>query len=490
MRVTIFLILISCPYLSRAQFVEQRKFQLLLSGGRHNYGIVPLQKDGVAIFKEADESSNMSFRKWDIIHYDTALSLVRKITFESEIRYLLSTKKYYDGALYLMFQDSNVPMRSIFFVKVYLATGKVDSFEISSFLPPRIIDFEVLGHALFLIGDDFGKPSVLKFRFGEDRLIALKGFYDKKVEIVNYLVLKDRGLFQVITRSKRQSGNFSLRIMQFDETGILKKDLEINSGKGYHLTNALATTRSDGVILVAGTYTVTNLKKSSSGIFTAAISPGQKPMLYYYNYRDLHHFFDYLPEKKRWKMQNKFSKEGGKQAALRETAFLRKLSFEYGSGLFLCEYAKLTEQNSQVYGRLWPMDFKQFSHALALGISTEGKLLWDQCFNLDNSITNSDLSRTAVGVMGERVVLCALEDSYIKYRVLFRGKDMEDNRKYFLEPGGLAGQTAEESEGELVPWYDQYFLMYEAHSAPSKTGVDKQFFNIKKLSFKVEKNTP
>lgn len=477
MRFYVFLLIIALPQNLEGQFVQENDLQLLLPDAKSKYGVVPAGKNGLVFFHEIPNLESFTTRTWEIIFLNTKLELLRKSYFESDNKFRITHVKHSGDYIYLLFQDANIPMRSAFFARANISEDNFEFFEVKEFLPKEILGFEILGNSLFLIGWDNNRPAILKFTYGVLRPQVLQGLYTDNHELLNVKVLPKQDLIQIVSRLKKRRGNNNvLLIKQFDKNAKIHKDIRIESSKGYHLLDAIATTDRIGNLCVVGTYAYKN-SQMSNGIFTVVFGDQGFHPMYYYDYTNLHNYFSYLPEKEQKRLERKYDvgKKGNRKSLYKENQVPRHLIKTNDSWMFVGEIVRIKERNARMYGDMWPMEYRQFSHAIILGIGEDGKLTWDNSFAMNEYVTNSMLPQVQLDTFSDYSILYYLHDHYINYKIIDRDKNISEGAfKIELSPSEFTNEKNFKFD-DIMRWYDNTFVVFGSSISTPKYGENKRF---------------
>lgn len=487
-RIFICMILFILKASLHAQVVLEERLQLYLLGEGKQYGVVPIAEKGLVIFNETRNYNSSSKLRWEITQLDTMLQLQSKSFFESENNFKISQVKYHSEFIYLLFQDLNVPMKSAFFVRGNVFDNNFEIFELKDFLPDKIIGLEILGNSLFLIGLNDRRPTVLKYKYGDPRPQVLRGLSPDKTELLNTALVPGHNLIQITTRMKKnRSGNGILIIKQFDEMGNIQKDIVIESTRGHNLLNCRASTDKAGDVCVVGTFSYGN-SKMSNGIFTLVHDGKNVHPAYFYEYGNLHNYFNYLSSKERDKIIKKYKLEdsSSKSSKYKDNQVPREIVRTDQGWVYLGEIVNYTEKNSRLYGNMWQMEYYTYSHALVLGIGIDGKLKWDNSMGLNDLTTDSEIQQTNFDVLKDQMVLFYQKDSNIFYEIMqgSRPTDVYGNLNLFNASSGNYSQN--QVNGTILPWYKHKYIAFGSYHSMGNENENNKYFYVNKIAVSPE----
>lgn len=483
---TIFLILFYSQILS-AQFVQEKSIEFNIQGSEEQFGVVPAEKHGVFLFNEVLNLNVVSERKWQVHFLDTLLVPIWTSYFESAYNFRITHIRYYRGYVYLLFEDTNIPTKSIFFARSGFEKDSFELFELKEFLPKEIVGFEAMGNSLFLIGSDSGRPSILKFRFGDPRPLAFKGLYSDNNDLLHTSLVPSQNLIQIITKMKsRQGKNKVLLIKQFDENGVIHKDIIIDSNRGYNLLDCVASTNDNGDIYVVGTYNDGG-SRLSQGVFTMVADREAEHQVYYYSYLNLHNFFKHLTADEKDKIERKNKSKGGvsRKQNYRINQVPRELRKSDDGWIFCGEIVEVDERNTITYGNLWSSKYWLYSHAVFLGIGKDGKLKWDNSMEMNGLATESNMQRIFVSDYQNHHVVYYVDNGNIRYQEIDEGKDVGLINEMSMESSLLEiAENKSSGNDNILPWYKNAFLNYGTFPIEWGQGKERKLFYLNKVLIK------
>ena len=481
MRLFLFILLIFFFHCATAQFITEKEIFLPHYNPERPFGIVPTGKEGLVLYHESTSAQTIDKRIWQIVFLDENLDVVWDSSFESERNFVISQVKYESGYLYLLFQDTNIPLKSVFFVRGKVGSRRFEFFQISEFLPAEVFGFEILGNALFLIGKNFKRPAILKFNYGDPRPVVLKGLYDGDSEILHTSVNRELHFIQIITRMKK-GGNSVILVKKFDESGSNIRDLVLESSKGYQMINAVAGTNNGGNTAVVGTFSYKR-SRLSNGVFTAVFNAEGTSQVYYYDYINLHNYFNFLYDVNSIeKVRRKYVRQG-EGSAYSVNHVPRMINFENGRWQFLGEVFHVTERISRTHGMVWKREFTEYSHAIALGIDNEGRLQWDDTFGMNRHISLNTGQQAYLHSGGLEPMVFYTDGFNMIYKNVDVSTGITKNGLYKID-GFQKDHSSDEAErlGNLEHWYDNVYIAFGSHTLYTNHAEPRNMFFMFKLS--------
>jgi hypothetical protein len=453
------------------QFAHQSNIVLPLAGYDGHFGVAPAGNKGLVLYHEVMHEVSFNKRKWEISVLDRDLNLSWSSAFESNYNFVISGVKHAGQYTYLMFRDTNIPMKSLFFVRFPMEENNIRFFEINEFLPAKVQGFEVLGNSLFVIGSNNDRPAIFKFSFGDPRPTMLQGIFDEENEILHTSVNPQLGHIQITTRMKRRGQPSLIHIKQFDVDGKLNRDIVLRSSKDYYMIDALASADDSGKTSVVGTFAY---KKSnySNGIFTTTYKDGEESTLYYYDYANLHKFFRYGDDGMDIERVEKKSRKG----PMKINCVPRQLEAIGNDMIFVGEIY----ENDKMYGD----DYQIYTHALMLGINADGKLSWDNSTSFHEMSSLSNFYKTYSSAYGDDVLTIFSDRFNIHYKIFHGRNDVTSDQLFEIDadhPENKRGAPGMEQFARIMPWYDNALIIYGTKTWGGNESTQRNFFFLDKV---------
>jgi hypothetical protein len=453
------------------QFVHESNIVLPLTGFDGNYGVAPAGEKGLVLYHEMMNEVSFNKRKWEVRVVDSELNLRWSSAFESNYNFVISGVKHADQYTYLMFQDTNIPMKSVFFVRFPIEENKIQFFQIDEFLPATVQGFEVLGNSLFVIGSNNDRPAILKFSFGDPRPTMLQGIFDEENEILHTAVNPQLGHIQITTRMKMRGKPSLIHIKQFDLDGKLNRDIVLRSSREYYMIDALASTDDSGTTSVVGTFAY---KRSnfSNGIFTTTYQDGEESTLYYYDYSNLYRYFSYQDDGDDIEGAERKSIKG----PMKINCVPRQLEYIGNELIFVGEIY----ENDKIYGE----DYRIYSHALILGINANGKLSWDNSTSLHQMSSLSNSYKTYSSSYNEDMLTLFSDGFNIHYKIFNKRNDITSVELFEIDayqPKNTPTGVGVEQFASIMPWYDNALIIYGTKTWGGNELNQRNFFYLDKV---------
>ena len=282
--------------------------------------------------------------------------------------------------------------------------------------------------------------------------------------------------------------------------GDLQSNYALDPEENKHLIFARAMKTEDDVQLIAGVYGGRN-SEYSRGLFMASVQPSGHQQLRYYNYGDLENFFRYMKAKREQRVKDRIERRKIKGKRIRfsyrflvheivpyknqyvllgEAFYPRYKSVESNYGFFGPGFGHPSVRNGRIF------DGYSYTHAVVMGFDQNGKLLWDNSFEINDVKTFTLEQFVKLEVQEDRIALLYLFENELRSKIIqddevLEGKTFEPIRT--IRENEIVKK--EETElSKLEYWYQDYFYAYGIQEITNPGTGKRRVFFINKISYR------
>lgn len=239
-------------------------------------------------------------------------------------------------------------------------------------------------------------------------------------------------------------------------------------------TNLLTARRvsndASGAVVV-GTYASGERSGGVQGMYLAKYEGGKQAWLRYHSFVSFEHFFDYLPEATRERLQKRIDRKADKGEEL-DLGYMLTLHTPMIIGdrailvgeAFYPQYHSVTT-TSTVNGvtsttTRQVFDGWRYTHATVAAFDAKGERLWDASFPIGNVLSPTIREQVAVSVIGDRVrMLYCVAGKVYSLEATANGAQGEKAEQRLMAEGEDA--TVKTSwDSHAAWWYDDWFLLW------------------------------
>ena len=327
-------------------------------------------------------------------------------------------------------------------------------------------------------------PSFFRVDLNNGSIICMPEKYNGSawVDDMETDTLRKRILLSVKNHIPRKRNYMFLN--QYDSEGKLLDSVMLKTeSPGRKLNSAKLLRASDSVQVVIGTYNnktrgydanASNnaFRESSNGFFFARINNGKQDVIRFYNFSGLKSFYQTLSDKNAVRVKKK---------AIRMNARGREMAFDYQvllhdiilyndqliaiAELYYPEYHNVTYTTYDAYGRpitstYTVFDGYRYTNAIITAFDTEGRLLWDNSFEIWNILSYSLSERVNTLFDGEDIVLTYSSDGEIASKIISGGTVTVDKDYTPIRTNYRNDKLVSDYNSDMEYWYDNYFISY------------------------------
>lgn len=472
-----------------AQLTFKERIEIPLIKGASDYEVLPCSTAGLILYRGRDGASPAL----ELIHLDTAFQQKWSGSITLDPKYQLSKQAVVKGNVYFLLTNKTYADIHFQMIEVNLASGNFSRYTIRNYIPFRVTEFEVTP-AGTLVGGYFGGriPVVLFFDFQTLKSKILPGLFNEQGELVQ-MESEASGEFSVLINAKNIQRQRTLWIKRYTATGDLLQNEILQPEENSSLLFGRALTLGNDQ-LIAGVYGQRN-SEYSRGIFLAQLNGDETSAPLYFPFADLENFFKFMKAKRELRVKERIQRKKIKGKKIRfQYRFLVHEFVEYNNEYILLGeafYPKYRSIDRGVYGigstqSSMIFDGYQYTHAVILGFNKQGKLLWDNSFEINDVKTFTLEQFVKMDLQDDKIVLLYLFDNKIRSKIIQDNTVLEG--KSFRQLGtGLenAAPLEDQKVARLEYWYNGHFLASGIQSFGRNTPgrQTRQIFFVNKIRF-------
>jgi hypothetical protein len=357
------------------------------------------------------------------------------------------------------------------------------SYVYNNVVPINLTEFEMKNDAVVFGGNVNTRSVLMIYNFTAEKGIVLPGFYNDRSNLLQVVTQSDDNFIRIITTERRYDKSYGITIRAFDTQGSLIFTENLDAAGDISLNNGRIIDSSTGGNLIAGTFAAKRRTETSRGLYIADLAKDGTERINFYNYANLGNFFNYMREKRKNRIQKRIARKKikGKKLKFSYRLYVQDIIKHNNQNILVGEayYPTYNSQsfNSNGYGSVNPgynfnpysrgggtqaFDGYKYTHAVLMGFDDNGKLLWDNSFEISDLKTFQLETHVHVGFSGEQIVMLYLFDQKLQVKVI-KGNELIEGK--FSEALKLKYENdemkanSEDLEG-LEKWYGNTFYAY------------------------------
>jgi len=484
------------------QVVQLDRYELILENrfGVESPQVTSLAKEGILVQRRIKGKTRDQL---ELIKLDTTLNENWRGVITVEKNLSIAMVVAHDQVVYMLLRSIAYGNFDFTVISMDISSRGYRSYLVKNLIPFNPTDFNISTNAI-LIGGYFNyRPVVLHFSFASGRTRLLPGFFNDLGEI-NQIKTYEDGLIDIIVSIRNTQRKKVLLIRSYTPEGDLIQATTLEGGLDKNLIFGKSLRTQDGTLIIAGSFGLRNIE-FSRGIFTTEVIPGDKPALKYYNFSDLENFFKFMRPKRESRVLARIEKrkQRGKQNR-KAYRFLPHELHKHGNEFLLLGevyYPRYTYANpygffggnsiysgSTVRGeRIF--DGYRYTHASVIGFDRNGKLTWDNSFEINDIKTFTLNQYVKLASKDDQLGMLYLFDNALRSKTIQRNQVVEGKSTKVLtskyEDDIVREKDTESSALEY--WYDPYFYAYGIqfvrNSKDGKNDLGRKVLFINKLKY-------
>jgi hypothetical protein len=493
---------------ANAQIKQSNRIEINLMGTESGYSIIPVAEHGVVLFREIYIRQQYLL---DIQLFDTDFNKTWSGYLPVDDGLHLSDFDVYEGNIGFLFSPNNIQAMHMEIIYMRSSDGKYNYYMVDNPLPVYQSGFKLTRFGALIGGNYNDRPLVYFFDYSTQKSNILPGFFNEPGDLIQIQTYEDSS-YEIITRGNHLSVEKTLWIKYYSPLGILLKSSRLESVNNDALLSGRSIMLPGRNQIIAGTFGNVNSEKSK-GIFTISVDEAKNQEIKYYKYSELQNFFSYMKEAKQEKLQDKIQRKriNGKNIRFKYRLMLNEI-IEYNDQLVLIGHAYFPHYNRSsslyrqptvrqddvampYYGLLTNtnqvlQNYKS-THAVIIGIGRDGKLLWDNSFEINDVLSYKlvPFVKSYHDKENDRINLLYLYNNQISTKIIQKNKVVSGKR---YDPLRLSLQEDEiirnldSGVGGLNYWHDKYFLAHGIQTIRNKSGIGPKYrrvFFLNKISY-------
>lgn len=455
--------------------VQPKRIEFEVGTKDEDFIIISAKENGLLVVKQTRNRTQTGFI-WELYRVDSLLNVVWDKALSVDYGAVFLGYDYSDEGFFLLFGKSQYKLDDLIVYQADLSGNELFSYNLSLSLPLELSHFEVVSNTLIFGGYSNMKPVISVIDLDDPRPIVMPGIYNNNSSIIDVRTDKKTNNFTVVMSESGQNKQVTVSLKTFTEKGEMVHTETIETEYEKSLLDGVSTSFDNGTQYVAGTY---SKRKSefSRGLYLAKLNLGMQEFIKYHDYADLENFFSYMRAKREERVKEKIERKKVKgqkvkfnyrllindiierenEYILIGEAYYPKYS-NYGSSNF---YASNSFPSNDGFSNPNFIGYK-YTHAVVVGFSKKGELLWDNSFEINDLLSYSLKPNVQISVEDDRIVLLYVYENVIRSKIIqndeiLEGKSFDPIELHFKSDE--IRNNDKEMEG-LEKWFDGNFYTF------------------------------
>lgn len=495
-----------CPSCLFAQVEQTARWEIPVNQEGEVYRITPADTLGVMVYSK---NQGQSIDQIELIRLDTALHEIWRGYINLEKFLVMSFAHFFQNRLYLLMSHSANPALGFLLIEVFVEDGRYQTHTVKNIIPFQPTEFTATQGALLIGGYYNYRPVLLHYSTKKKQSKILPGFFNEPGEINQIKVNGDFSV-DIIISANNSKKRRCLWVRNYDQEGGLQKTTVLEPQEKRSLIFGRSIKTRDDHMLVAGVYGRNT--EYSRGIFVSTISPFGEYTTRYYNFADLQNFFRFMRvnQEKRVKKRIERRKIKGKKIKFSYRFLVQEVipyrdQFIMLGEAFYPRYVYQTRnapapfyglQRTAGYQFYSPyrsdqvFDGFQYTHAIVIGFDQEGKVKWDNSFEINDAKSFQLEQFVKIAPSDEKIDLVYFYQNLIRSKVIQGSQVLEGKTADEIK---MLSPTDYVSKKDIQPnrlqyWYGNHLLasgFQNIRVSPDRLAdIKKRVFFINKIRYR------
>jgi hypothetical protein len=480
--------------------VQPKRIEFEIGSQDEDFFVVSAGEKGLLVVKQTSRREKSGFI-WELYLVDSALNVIWNRVVVVDYGSDFMGYDYSENGFYLLYGKNEYKKEEM---KVYafgLETGDISGYDIKLALPLDLSEFEVVGNSLIFGGISNFRPVITLLDLDDLKPKVLPGIYNEKSSILEIRIDEIYNNFTVVMSERTHNKQVTISLKTFTEKGELVHTTALETDMEKSLLDGVSTNFDNGSQYVSGTYAK---KKSeySRGLYLSKLELGEQQFIKYYDYGALENFFSYMSAKREGRVKERIER---KEVKGKKTKFNYRLHVndiierdnEYiliGEAYYpkYSNYTNNSSSSAYDYGAgYYNPNFigYKYTHAVVVGFSKNGKVLWDNSFEINDLLSFTLKENVHVSVEKERIVLLYVYEDVIRSKII-KGEEIVEGKSF--DPVALHFKSDEirnhgKEMGGLEKWFEGNFYTYGIQNIKnmkdSGVKLNRRVFYINKVQY-------
>jgi hypothetical protein len=480
------------------QIVQSLRFEIPVSKDEASFEIIPAESDGLFLHRRVRIDNRDQLQ---LVKLDTTFSISWNGFLPLDARFELMGKRNTGKKLYLLFRHRELARKDLELVVMDNATGQFMRHKVRNYIPFVPTDFQITDRAAIVGGYFNSVPVVIYYSLLNNTTKVLPGLLNEAGELTQ-IKTDSTGAFDVLISAKNAEYQKTIWIKSYDPNGDILYQYPLKPEGNKHLIFARSVKTENNMQLVAGTYGGRN-SNYSKGIFIASIDPSGLQQLKYYSYGDLNNFFKYMKVKREMRVKERIERRRirGQKVRFNYRFIVHEIVPYNNQFVLLGEafYPKYVQVDRTSYhgffnpflyaggpvrnGRIF--DGYRYTHAVVMGFDQNGKLIWDNSFEINDVKTFSLEQFVKLEMQKEKIALLYAFNNELRSKII-QGNEVLEGKTYFPiktnYPGDIA-KLVKSASSKLNYWYGDYFYAFGVQELTNAASGSRRVFFVNKISY-------
>lgn len=479
-------VLLNC-WEALAQVSQTARYEIpMMERTEARYTAIKLGESGILVYRRVIGKKDDAF---EMIKLDTALKENWKGSIPVSKKLDIIQSRSSGNTLYMLLKDPAYLGKDFVILAINQVNSSFRTYPVKNIIPFYPTEFVITGRAALIGGYFNSRPLVLHYSLDLRGSKILPGFFNSPGEL-DQIKLNPDGTTDIVVSARNFEKRRALWIRTYDVGGELLRTTILQPDEDKHLLFGRSLKLPDGRQMVAGIYG--RFTEYSRGVFVAAIDQAGVSSIQYYNFAELKNFFSYMRARQQQRVKERIERKTikGKKIKFNYRLLVHEL-IDYNNELLLIGEAFYPHY---VYPRGYSpqartervFDGFKYTHAVVIAFRKDGRLSWDNSFEINDLKTFQLQQFVRVQAEEKRILLMYLFDNVIRSKIIYNDEVVEGKTADKMRSGAPDEELDKEEANteKMDAWYGKYFFAAGTQSLRGRRSGYRQVFFINKITYR------
>jgi len=472
------------------------------------FNIVNTGSQGVIILNRLNEFLDRKTQNWSISRYNNILQKkwTKKIALNEDLSYQGFDLE--EDSVYLFFHKENKKSSDNNLTIIAFDTEKGGS-NISSLLiseKSRLTTLKVFNRTAYFTSESKTNIylNIYDFRKRLNNELIINEASDVNVENLKIDTVNNKIYVVFKKEISRKENKLFLSTYNLNGNKLSSADIAVNDETKKILTASIVLLH-DGNIGITGSYNLSSEKANvytetsvleAAGMYYVKIEKNKVNAFQFYNFLIFPDINKYLNKREISKIRKIQESKDQKEYSLNYMLVEHDVLQTNGklllvSEAFYPEYRTISDMSYDYYGRMVPtsrtiFDGFRYTNAFILCLDEDGKILWNNLFDIWNILTMEVKERVSIMPLKDEYVFSYNNDGEIVYKSINDTITLSEIDNTKIELTYPNDKIMENPSANIDYWYNNYFLCYGIQTVKNNALANKSkrtVFYINKISY-------
>jgi len=496
----ILVILLVTSYYSNAQKLDAVRIEVPSDIDMEQFHVETIGEDGMLIFYESREVNKEKKRKWYFGLFDVNLQQqwLKFVPLFDKMEFVSTNNT--NNRMYFLFKNINSERGEYGYYEIVIYDIKKQSFsQISGSIPTKanVAGFSIINNTACIALNLKKHETDIVFvdlLTGDVNPVNINKGVQGYIEAL--YADKTTNTFYVAIKQNKDRRYISDHLLSYSADGLLLSELKIQNPQAIkYFRDFTFVSHNENELLIFGTYDILTGRNLSfkeieeendaknAGLFFMKINNNKQESLIFYDFMEFDNIIGNmrLNDVSSIKLPDDSVQVSKKNPSIMASFSLSEPdiikidanNYIFSADAYRSSYRTETRMDYDFYGRPYPYTYNvfngyEFYDVIIAGISSDGDLLWNNDFEMNDIITYSTKRNSVVFQNDNFTTIAYVNNGSVVAQTINKDVDI-DRSKMKIGTNFPQDKVSQDENNRIISWYGNYFLIYGYQKLKNRT---------------------